>query len=241
MKERKIMKEKNTMAKINNQLLKSIEEDDILNGLIDAVKLATENASTMRQKADLREAQLIDKLEDYSYYSNPINSYDINEVENAVNNIESRENIERKIIAIRRLKQRPWTSEKNYRETMAQYFTYITPIFSDIEKEKQDIRNKRYLIQERYLKEIGEIDREFNEYEDKVKELLEVAGEYGPYMYQIQYEKQFSRIARSDDFTKARADEYNRVIVSEYKEPQQKIITSHETIDGIEKIFAARP
>jgi hypothetical protein len=217
----------------NDKLLKGIEDDEILNNLKEVLKFTRENAQSIKVNVESRSAQLSDKLENYYQYSEPINTYDIDEVEKATERVETTESLSRKILALKKLSQKQWTDEKHYKEAMAHYFTYITPIMTDLESAKAKSRNKIAEIRVRYNKELSDATKEFNSYEDKVKELFEVAGEVGPYMYQVFFEKGFGRIARADHYAAAMAERYGK---PSFELPQVKTpkITKHKSISGIE-------
>lgn len=197
------------------ELLRGIKEDEILATLTENLKFARENAQSLREKAERRECQLLAKFNNYGTVSEPINTYDIEEIEKAVERTETRDEIARKILVMKKVKGRCWTRENRYREAMAQYFTYITPILTDLETAKHESRMKIAEINVRYKNELAEARKEFNTYEGKVKELFTVASEIGPYMHQVSYVESFGGIARSDDFADAKAKHYGQPNVIE--------------------------
>lgn len=223
----------------NNELLKEIEEDKILKSLIETVKETTENAQSLQYKAEMREAQLLNKLNHYDRVATP-NTYDLDEIEEAVVQNEKADDISRKIKGIRDVKNKVWTGEKNYREAIAQYYTYITPILTEIEEAKQESRIKIAEIKSRYNKELADAEREFNSYENKVKEFFTLTGDLGLYIYQKGYESQFGKIARSDYFAAIKAESFSKPIIEEPVEKGPKI-TKHESLNGIENYFKAQP
>lgn len=222
---------------MENKLLKEIEEDKTLQELTKALKETMENAQSINLKIETRENQLKDKLENYDKYVLPIYTSDIDSIEAAIDSSESQANIARKIIALQRAKQIPWTEDEKYREAMHQYFIYLIPIMQKLEIAKSQSRRKIAEINARYRKELQEATNELNLYKNKIIKLFEVASENGPWLYQEDYVKQFGRIARADNFAIHIADMYKQ---REAKESAPNI-TKHQSLDGIQYITDTRP
>jgi len=191
-------------------LLKSIEEDKKLKALSKDLMEAEEHAKNLIKKVEKRQSQLLRKYNNYYNETEPPNTSDIYEVEKAVENMETREQIARKYIALEKVKKRSWTNDKRYREVKAQYYRYIIPILTDLESAKQKKREKIAEINKRYNKELAEAKNEFKAYEDKVKELITVAGEISNYVYQVGWVENKGGIAKSDDFARSRAEFYSK-------------------------------
>lgn len=193
-----------------NDLLKEIEKDSLLKALTDTLIETRENAMSIRTKIEMREGQLRDKLRNYGKEILPIYTQDIDKIESAIESTESQSSIERKIIALHKTKQITWTSDKEYREAMAQYYEYITPILADIEDEKEEVNANIEEMRARHQEELREQQNKLKDYNRKIKELLSIPGDYGMYLYSIQYNNQFGRKTRADYLTKISAEEYKK-------------------------------
>lgn len=220
------------------ELFKGIKEDEILATLTENLMDAKEKAASLREKAERREYQLRSKYDNYDTDSEPINTYNIDDIEKAVEHSESKEELVRKILAMQKVKNKPWSLEKNYREAMAQYYTYIAPILTDLEAAKQESRMKVAEIKARYNKELAEATQEFNTYEDEVEKLFMPTGEVGLYMYNVSYLNGFGRTARSDNFAAIKAEEYSKTF--EVQTERVPKITKHQSIDGVQHIFSGK-
>lgn len=217
-----------------SKLLKSIEEDTILKQIIENVTVVTEHAQSFPQRLEVREAELKDKLEHYYEDIRPSNILDIEEIEKSVTQVESRSDIESKLAAIWRLKGISWTNDKDYREALAQYYTYITPILTEMEDEKQKSRNKIAEIKSRYDKELEEAYKEFNSYENRIKDFFRLTGDISIYTYQVEWCRQFGNIARSDDMAISRANFYSEPIMEKHERKPK--ITNHQSISEPESL-----
>lgn len=225
------------------ELLKGIEEDEILQTLTQNLKAAKENAESFQFKAERRIAQLSRQLEHHyeDTYTNLAQISDLNELEHSANQLEKKSDIEMKIVALTKMKNRDWTMNKNYNEAMAQYFTYIAPILTDVEAAKTECRSKIGDIESRYKEELAKAYQEFNEYEDKVIELFSAANEQGLYIYNKNFEMGFGRIARSDDYAASKAESYNQRLRQLEPKEREPEITKHESLNGIGVFLGARP
>jgi hypothetical protein len=164
-------------------IIEKIDNDTVLPQLMNDLKSAKQEAQGMHAKLELREAELMDRLKrgDYSHYSrNAVdNAFNIDAIEESVKGVETREDLEKRLLAIKRAKDVSWIKNKEYRQAMAKYLDYITPILTELEEVRNSIAVSRYLY--------------------AVKKLFEAAEIYGMYVYSVNFSSQFGRVPRTDN------------------------------------------
>lgn len=193
-------------------LLQSITDDEILRTVTKDMIYARNDAQEKQQQFELREAKLLDRLDKASIGQLSVNISDPDEIERIVEKSESRDMVARKIVAIRKAGQISWIYDRDYRKTMATYFTYITPILTDMETAKNRLRREISALREAQAREMAMLTKRFTKIENAIENLMSRGGESGPYEYQKQFVHQFGGTARADVHAAAMAKAYRKPI-----------------------------
>lgn len=192
------------------KLLKEIEEDKVLQGLTETLKQSIENAKVIKKEAEIREIQYRVKLRDYA--KEPLPGFkNLDELEKSLDARESRTTIARKIVALENLKNIPWRNNKTYREAALQYYRYIVPILSELEDNKDKIKEQMSEIKARYEREMAEKVNKIREYDNKIMELFEADEQRGTLNSQIIHSKQLGYNVRADYVASKSAENMERV------------------------------
>lgn len=224
-----------------NELLKGIEEDEILKSITEEMQEAIDRSKNISAKAEKRETELMRKLEfKRNRGIDPINTWDLEAIEKQVESSEDTEIIERKILALQEVKRRPYDTEPSYREATSKYFTYCTPIFTDLENAKVETLGKIEAIKNNYRKDIAELQGELVLYEDEINKLFSNGEQRPIYQSGKIYDSMFCRTTRADVVSSQLADRYKHPLIIEVKEPGPKI-TKHQSLNGVQDWFAAKP
>lgn len=224
-----------------NELLKGIEEDEILQSITEEMKDAIDRAESISAKAEKRETELMRKLEFRRERGvDPINTWDLEAIERQVEISEDTEVIERKILAIQQAKKRPYDAEPSYRAATSKYFTYCTPIFTDLDNAKLETLKRIKDIKDRYVREISVLQSELVQYENEINKLFDNAKQKPIYIDTKQYNNLHGVKTKADYLSYQLANMYSKPIIIEAKEPGPKI-TKHQSLNGVQAWLAARP
>lgn len=235
------MSEKKAVNENVTELLEGITNDAILKTLTDTLIVVDEQAKGLQTKAELREAQLLDQLAHKKENGSvPADIWDLDEIENDAKTQETNDQLCRRIIAVGNVKRRPYENEPNYREAMAQYLTYITPILTDLEDAKLQAKSRAAEIRKRYERELTVFQNEYDQYNDKILELFITPELKGAYNTAVNWNNQFNRKTRADITASMLASKYQQPIVIQKYNAKPKI-TKHHSINGVQHVFNARP
>lgn len=195
------------MSKNIKGIRESLENDKLLAELTEAAEELKGYAQTLETRATARRYDLLDKLHGDRLLNIPT-TYDLDEIEGAAENIESRESLARKIVSLERLIRLPWREEPNFKEAAEQYLVYIEPILREIEEVKAENRKKIEELDREYEKKRLECQAEIGASEKLIVELLKVTDDHSKWIDQRSFTSNFNSLARADELALARAGIY---------------------------------
>lgn len=213
-------------------LLESIANDEILSIFKENLREATKKAQGMEYTLELRIANVMTRIEKGDYDRTPIDSIDIDEIENSVEFVETKDTLTRKFLALQKAKQRPWNYEAGYRKAMVEYLGYAKPILTDLEEAKHDLLLKIQAMKQAHAIELNVLTSELGGYEEEIMNLLTVAGLQGLHVYNTSHEAMFGRRVRAEHTADYGINEAGREPVG-YPEVKLGVETRPKTIASL--------
>lgn len=156
--------------------------------LREALAAARTKAEGQYLPLEIRMAKIKDRLAAGDYGKLPEGLTDIDEIEKAAGEVETRQSLEYKLLALKKIYDIPWTDNKEYRAASLAYMEYVIPLLAEIEEAKADTRKRIAAMKAAHAKELEVLELELRGQEAIVADTMKACGAFSEYTHCVNFE-----------------------------------------------------
>lgn len=137
---------------------------------------------------EIRMAKIKDRLAAGDYGKLPEGLTDIDEIEKAAGEVETRQSLEYKLLALMKVYNIPWEDNKEYKAATLAYLDYVIPLLTEVEEAKADTRKRIADMKTAQAKELKVLESELKNHEAIVVDTMAACGALSEYTHCVNFE-----------------------------------------------------